>query len=83
MTPRISLDDAAPEGGAIISGPPFDLQPSTGNRQLAVTDWDRTSADHLLLYLAEEPGIGDRFSYNGIQWQVVDYCDGWVARILL
>lgn len=83
MTPRISLDDTAPEGAVINSAPPLDFQPFVGSRQLAVTDWDGKTADHLVLFLAEEPGIGDQFSYNGIQWQVVDYCDGWVARILL
>ena len=37
----------------------------------------------LLLYLADEPEIGRRFRYGGALWEIVDYQDGWIARLVV
>lgn len=37
----------------------------------------------LLLYLADEPEIGRRFHYGGALWEIVDYQDGWIARLVV
>jgi hypothetical protein len=37
----------------------------------------------LLLYLADEPEIGRRFHYSGVDWEIVDYDNGWVARLIV
>ena len=50
---------------------------------LAHADWESQTDDSLMLYLAEEPQIGAEFSYNGLEWRIVDYRDGWVARLLV
>ena len=50
-------------------------------RHLVRADWEGQSSDALMLYLAEEPRIGVEFSYNGLQWRVVDYRNGWVAEL--
>ncbi|PWB68250.1 MAG: hypothetical protein C3F15_16875 [Holophagae bacterium] len=47
------------------------------------TDWGDPSAPPLLLYLAEEPEIGREFEYGGARWEIVDYQDGWVARLVV
>ena len=83
MNPRISLDDSILGDEAVRSVQSPKIPSPSGYRQLASTDWDRSTPDHLVLFLPDEPRIGDQFSYNGVQWQVVDYSDGWVARILL
>ncbi len=36
-----------------------------------------------MLYVAEEPRIGDEFSYNDLRWRVIDYRDGWIAELLV
>ena len=36
-----------------------------------------------MLYVAEEPHVGLEFTYHGLDWQIVDYRDGWVARLLV
>jgi hypothetical protein len=36
-----------------------------------------------MLYVAEEPRVGLEFSYHGLDWQIVDYRDGWVAKLLV
>ena len=36
-----------------------------------------------MLYVADDPQIGDEFSYNGLSWRIVDYRNGWVARLLV
>jgi len=37
----------------------------------------------LLLYLSEEPEIGREFEYGGARWEIVDYQDGWIARLVV
>jgi hypothetical protein len=49
----------------------------------AVADWSDQDAPPLLLYLADEPEIGRRFSYGGARWEIVDYQDGWIARLVV
>ena len=83
MNPRISLDDSIVSDVAVYSVQSSKIPAPSDHRQLASTDWDRSTPGHLNLFLPDEPRIGDQFSYNGVQWQVVDYSDGWVARILL
>ena len=36
-----------------------------------------------MLYLAGEPRIGDEFSYNDLEWRIIDYRDGWIAELLV
>ena len=81
MTPRIVLDMSAPpapiqEVGEMNAPPP-------ASNQLVHIDWESQTDDSLMLYLAEEPQIGAEFSYNGLEWRIVDYRDGWVARLLV
>jgi len=57
--------------------------PSSGWAAPVFADWDDESAPALLLYLAEEPSIGTRFQYGEVEWEVVDYRDGWVARLVV
>ena len=49
----------------------------------AVADWNDQDALPLLLYLADEPEIGRQFSYGGARWEIVDYQDGWIARLVV
>ncbi len=82
MSLRFNLDDTVtyrPDVLPTIAKRP----PPARRRQLAIADWDEATADQLILFVPDEPLIGDEFSYNGVRWQVVDYRDGWIARILL
>ncbi len=83
MSSQINLDDSAPNGLDSLTAVSPPEPPPVHRRQLATPDWDRTSPGQLKLYVPNEPLIGDEFSYNGVRWQVVDYRDGWIARILL
>ena len=49
----------------------------------ASPDWGDPSAPPLLLYLSEEPEIGREFEYGGARWEIVDYQDGWIARLVV
>lgn len=49
----------------------------------AFVDWNDPDTSALLLYLADEPEIGHRFAYAGVTWEVIDYHDGWVARMVV
>jgi len=81
MNPRIELDDTVALAIEVkrdkVEPPP----PIT--RHLAHADWESSTEDGLRLYLSDEPGIGHEFSYNGVRWQIIDYRDGWVARLLV
>jgi hypothetical protein len=83
MSPRIEYtDDLLP--AAHPPSPVSVRQPAIGAPTgPAFADWDDPRAPSLLLYLAEEPEIGQRFSYGGATWEVVDYHDGWVARLVV
>jgi hypothetical protein len=52
-------------------------------RYLLDADWEGSEAEPLILYVAEEPRVGLEFSYHGLEWQIVEYDDGWVARMLV
>ena len=81
MNTRIELDDS------VVEKPSAPIEwaaaPAPCARQIAHIDWERSTEDGMKLYLSEEPGIGDEFSYNGVRWRIVDYRDGWVARLLV
>jgi hypothetical protein len=49
----------------------------------AVADLDDPAVPPLLLYLADEPEIGRQFTYDGARWEIVDYQDGWIARLVV
>ena len=57
--------------------------PAPAKRHLFDANWERPSAEAMLLYVAEEPRIGYEFSYFGLRWEIVDYREGWVARLLV
>jgi len=83
MTLRITLS----EDESVVPGP--SIVPA-GNRSAAsqwtvpvFADWDNDQAPALLLYLSEEPEIGLQFRYSGVDWEIVDYRDGWIARLLV
>jgi len=81
MDLRFELDDTAASASMaerVMAGPPPPVGP-----QLAHADWENSTDQALMLYLSEEPAIGDEFSYNGVQWRIIDYRDGWVARLLV
>ena len=46
-------------------------------------DWGDPGSPPLLLYLAEEPEVGRVFEYGGAHWEIVDYQDGWIARLVV
>ena len=81
MSPRFHLDESVAEEPIVTTGvgeipPPF-------MRQLLDADWEDSKDEPLMLYVAEEPRVGLEFSYHGLSWQIVDYRDGWVARLLV
>jgi hypothetical protein len=81
MTPRIHLDESLPE--VPIAPEAKGGTPSPGARQLLDADWEDPTSETLMLYLADEPRVGDEFSYHGLRWMIVDYRNGWVARLLV
>jgi len=81
MKPRIELDDSV--AVAINLERPQGDPPPPITRPFAHANWETSRDDSLKLYLTDEPGIGDEFSYNGVRWQIIDYRDGWVARLLV
>lgn len=81
MTPRIQLDESLPEVPIAPVATGGTLSP--GARHLLDADWENPTSETLMLYLADEPRIGDEFSYHGLRWMIVDYRNGWVARLLV
>jgi len=81
MSPRFDLDESVSRAPivATVSGE----IPSPVTRQLLDADLDDSEAEPLMLYVAEEPRVGLEFSYHGLSWQIVDYRDGWVAKLLV
>ncbi|MCK5375585.1 MAG: hypothetical protein KAJ97_00795 [Acidobacteria bacterium] len=82
MAPRILFDESAVEPLLSTAQRVEAASPSRGP-QLALADWDSPTRSVLMLYLEEEPQIGLDFRYNGLQWRIVDYRDGWVARLIV
>jgi len=81
MTPRIQLDESIPE--VPIAHVETGGTPSPGARHLLDADWENPTSETLMLYLADEPRIGNEFSYHGLRWMIVDYRNGWVARLMV
>ena len=83
MALRITLCDDQPSTSRV---PIVSSAPRISDREPSVpvfADWDDTAFPALLLYLGDEPEIGKRFSYSGVEWEIVDYHDGWIARMLV
>jgi hypothetical protein len=79
VQPRIELDESAPDACADTVA---EYQaPSPAARQLVDANWEHSTRDALMLYVAEEPRVGLEFSYHGLDWRIVAYCDGWVAKL--
>jgi hypothetical protein len=81
MNPRIQLDESAPEALTLRSGD--DQAPPPVTRQLLDADWEDSTTEPLMLYVAEEPRVGLEFSYHGLEWEIVEYRDGWIAKLLV
>ena len=81
MSSRFQLDESVSEA-PIFAKVAGEIPPPV-TRQLLDADWDNSEAEPLMLYVAEEPRVGLEFSYHGLSWEVVDYRDGWVARLLV
>ncbi|MCG6950021.1 MAG: hypothetical protein LJE93_14010 [Acidobacteria bacterium] len=81
MNPRFHLDETTPEAPDLVA-PSGDSPPPIA-RQLFEADWQNSSASPLLLYVAEEPRVGLEFRYFGLDWRIVDYRNGWIARMLV
>ena len=81
MNPRIQLDETVHEELTLVGaeGEP----PSPVTRQLLDVDWEDSATDSLMLYISEEPRVGLEFSYHGLEWEIVEYRDGWVAKLLV
>jgi len=81
MSPRIHFDESESDlpfvATAKVANPP------PLNRQLLEADWENPTPETLMLYVADDPQIGDEFSYHGLGWRIVDYRNGWVARLLV
>jgi len=82
MTTRIELDDSVADIPTAPWGQAEPPPPSSG-RDLVDADWDGSHEERLMLYLSDEPAMGHEFSYNGVRWRIIDYRDGWVARLLV
>ena len=81
MNPRIQLDE--PESEALNIAATDDQAPPPITRQLLDADWEGSTPHALMLYVAEEPRIGLEFAYHGLDWEIVEYRDGWVAKLLV
>ena len=81
MSPRIHLDESASEA-PFVARVVGEIPPPI-MRQLLDADWEDPKSESLMLYVAEEPRVGLEFSYHGLDWQIVDYRDGWVAKLLV
>lgn len=57
--------------------------PQEGRNTAVDIAWEHESRDSMILYLSEEPEIGHEFDYNGVRWQIVDYRNGWIAKLLV
>jgi hypothetical protein len=84
MTMRITLTDEDVVADVASSIPyPAARRAAPDSPAPIFADWDDDRSPTLLLFLAEEPEIGRQFSYDGVDWEIIDYRDGWVARLLV
>jgi hypothetical protein len=83
MTLRITLseDESMVPGSPIVTAEDRCAAPEWSVPVFA--DWEDNRTPALLLYLSEEPEIGLRFRYTGEEWEIIDYRDGWIARLLV
>ena len=81
MNPRIQLDETAVDPLTVTTVD--DQAPPPVTRQLLDANWEDSSAQSLMLYVAEEPRVGLEFSYHGLDWEIVEYRDGWVAKLMV
>jgi hypothetical protein len=81
MNPRIQLDESRTE--TPVDRIPVASPPPATSRHLLDADWESSEGDPLMLYVAEEPRVGLEFSYNGLDWRIVEYSDGWIAKLLV
>jgi hypothetical protein len=81
MNSRIHLDESV--SGTPIVVPGSGEIPPPVSRHLLDADWEDSGTEPLMLYVAEEPRVGLEFSYHGLSWRIVDYRNGWVARLLV
>jgi hypothetical protein len=81
MTLRITLCDEGSQPGGVAIVPPRHQVEIRGDSLSAFADWDDDQVPALLLYLSDEPELGRRFRYAEVEWEIVDYHDGWVARM--
>ena len=83
MALRITLHDD--ESGVPLSLAPATVkQPQTTyRRDFPFLDADDDSSPSMVLYLPDEPEIGQRFRYAEVEWEIVDYRDGWIARLVV
>jgi len=83
MTLRISFCDGDPPSlnGFVPSNalPPDDSHVA----EPLLADLDDPYVPPLLLYLGDEPEVGRRFHYSDVEWEIVDYENGWVARLIV
>lgn len=84
MTLRITLGEDVPDQ-APAARPTAVRAPVLPRRAAspAFADWDDPGPPPLLLYLADEPELGHEFEYGGARWEIVDYQEGWVARLVV
>ncbi len=83
MTLRITYTDEAPPASRESTSPSVRQPTPHYGSGPAFADWDDGQVQALLLYLPDEPQIGHRFEYGGATWEIVDYHDGWVARLVV
>ncbi len=84
MSPRIVLDEGPLRSAPVAAAARVRSRPERfrGRMPVAEIDWHRPRPDALLLLVTEEPAIGLRFHYAGVDWEVDTYRDGWIARML-
>ena len=83
MEMRIVLDEGGPP--AVPTLRRRGRRPRRPQRALTAVVHDEKSREQrpLLLYLADEPAVGTRFRYQDLDWEVVEYRDGWLARLVV
>ena len=81
MNPRIKLDESASDAPTLAAT--GDQDPPPVARQLLDADWEDSTSESLMLYVADEPRVGLEFSYHGLDWEIVEYRDGWIAKLLV
>lgn len=82
MTLRILLDETG--GGPTL--PPLAPRPARHAAPVAVTLANGEPEDAqsvMLLTLYDQPEVGKRFRYQDLEWEIVEYRNGWLARLVV